>query len=769
MSEWLSPDRVEAAAREKVEELERVSERRSVPSALLRNRWTDSIGLQFGEGDRDTLYVTPVSSHDWHPSSQLQECGLVSWTHWAGRVALLVKEALETTREYPKQIRYGPPRRETDRPVGPWVSYRFEDGLLKEHEFRSAEDLSQLGRGTTQPVEGVEAAPAFGLREIVRLRDLDQDDLIRVAMTGVRVITGGPGVGKTTVALHRISYLLNEQAECLPVQEPRARAGFFEQRTMQVVVWKEHLVRYLERCLSQLGLTDVAVRHVEDWVSRTLRPYVRFGRADGEYRVEPDALSSDLVKKGARDSAGTAWHGLSEHLLRRFMTERDDRGRFRWSLAHRLESALAEIDGEMQRELSGLTETSAPLQRGITNTFTASVAGIETLRDSVLQQLEQAHRRAVDTADTYSKSHDAGNKAKVARSRVDAERIQRAIRVFRGGIERVAKQTAIDVPSVLAEFYQSDLVAEAVSTAMGQSAAKVFAEDARQRYASRRLSEWDRYLLLWVAHIWTRRAKTTVGTPSLPTYCHMVVDEAQYYDPVILRLLVDLAREPVNSMTIVGDLEQKVTTRGGLLTWDDAGLELDDESIARLVVNYRWSREVFEFLRLFHDSVGVQEALRAPRRWSVLGGKTPIVREHASAEQEDRWLIDAIVDARRSQDWSIAVVVPPEQQRQRWDELVRQLGACDVRARWATGEDVRECEEKVIITDHDSVVGLEFEAVLLPSYQAVLGAGVGEVSVDARQMAWVAMTRAKQFLAISHVGKVRVLCQDSFDAYRDMP
>jgi DNA helicase IV len=82
---------------------------------------------------------------------------------------------------------------------------------------------------------------------------------------------------------------------------------------------------------------------------------------------------------------------------------------------------------------------------------------------------------------------------------------------------------------------------------------------------------------------------------------------------------------------------------------------------------------------------------------------------------------------------------------------------------------VRECEEKVIITDHDSVVGLEFEAVLLPSYQAVLGAGVGEVSVDARQMAWVAMTRAKQFLAISHVGKVRVLCQDSFDAYRDMP
>ena len=78
------------------------------------------------------------------------------------------------------------------------------------------------------------------------------------------------------------------------------------------------------------------------------------------------------------------------------------------------------------------------------------------------------------------------------------------------------------------------------------------------------------------------------------------------------------------------------------------------------------------------------------------------------------------------------------------------------------GEDVEEDVEKVIITNYDSIVGLEFDAVFLLGCDEAIKVGhKAEV-----QSVWVALSRPRQFQHISHVGTVKVFGEPAFDAFR---
>src|ERR1700754_517439 len=51
-------------------------------------------------------------------------------------------------------------------------------------------------------------SPGRGMRDIVATIQREQDEAIRSPASGVTIVTGGPGTGKTAVALHRAAYLL---------------------------------------------------------------------------------------------------------------------------------------------------------------------------------------------------------------------------------------------------------------------------------------------------------------------------------------------------------------------------------------------------------------------------------------------------------------------------------------------------------------------------------------------------------------------------------
>jgi DNA helicase-2/ATP-dependent DNA helicase PcrA len=95
------------------------------------------------------------------------------------------------------------------------------------------------------------------LPEIAALIDKEQFDLITQPGSGIVVIQGGAGSGKTTVALHRIAYL--------NFQDPKR----FKPTNTLFVVPSQALVRYVSGVLPSLGVNGVPVVTYTGWARST--------------------------------------------------------------------------------------------------------------------------------------------------------------------------------------------------------------------------------------------------------------------------------------------------------------------------------------------------------------------------------------------------------------------------------------------------------------------------------------------------------------------
>jgi DNA helicase IV len=80
----------------------------------------------------------------------------------------------------------------------------IEDDLLDPDA--APEGMRVVGDGAL--LASLAKATGRGMRDIVATIQREQDDAIRSPASGVTIVTGGPGTGKTAVALHRAAYLL---------------------------------------------------------------------------------------------------------------------------------------------------------------------------------------------------------------------------------------------------------------------------------------------------------------------------------------------------------------------------------------------------------------------------------------------------------------------------------------------------------------------------------------------------------------------------------
>lgn len=100
----------------------------------------------------------------------------------------------------------------------------------------------------------------FALVEIVERMEKAQDEVIRADPRGPLLISGPAGSGKTTLALHRIAYLLQvpEQAEA------------FTPESMLVLVQDDTTKKYFESLLPSLGIRHVSISTFASWALKIL-------------------------------------------------------------------------------------------------------------------------------------------------------------------------------------------------------------------------------------------------------------------------------------------------------------------------------------------------------------------------------------------------------------------------------------------------------------------------------------------------------------------
>ncbi|GAA4657940.1 MULTISPECIES: HelD family protein [Amycolatopsis] len=108
------------------------------------------------------------------------------------------------------------------------------------------EDMRIVGEGALMAALG--RSRGEKMRDIVATIQREQDEVIRAPWRGVTEITGGPGTGKTAVALHRAAYLLYRYRRQL------GGAGVFVLGPSGV------FTNYISRVLPSMGETNVELR-----------------------------------------------------------------------------------------------------------------------------------------------------------------------------------------------------------------------------------------------------------------------------------------------------------------------------------------------------------------------------------------------------------------------------------------------------------------------------------------------------------------------------
>ncbi|MEO5852579.1 MAG: helicase, partial [Nocardioides sp.] len=165
-----------------------------------------------------------------------------------------------------------------------------EDELL-DAENAAAERLPIVGEGAL--MAQLSRARDRSMHSIVATIQAEQDKAIRAPGKGVVAISGGPGTGKTVVALHRAAFLLYTD---------RRR---YEGGGVLVVGPSGVFMRYIERVLPSLGETAVALRSLGEVVDG-----VKAGRHDepAVADVKGSARMAELMRRTARQQAPGSPH-----------------------------------------------------------------------------------------------------------------------------------------------------------------------------------------------------------------------------------------------------------------------------------------------------------------------------------------------------------------------------------------------------------------------------------------------------------------------------
>ena len=416
---------------------------------------------------------------------------------------------------------------------------------------------------------------ALGARRTGRMGDIvatiqgEQDAVIRAPMEGALVVQGGPGTGKTAVALHRAAYLLYHHREQL------------ESRGVLLIGPSSTFLRYIDHVLPSLGETgalsttlsglvkgvdtstveedDVAALKgrlaMADVIKAAVRERQRLPRADREVRI--DGRTVVIRRTDIREAQARARRDGKPH--------NGARSSFAKEMISRLTTQLME-----QLDHSFGDEDRAEFERDVRDDKNVRVAiNLSWLPVSPEQLLR----------DLFSKPHILAYAAK------DFTEAERAL------LERDA-----DAPLTDADVPLLDEAAELLGDMPGSRAAKrapgASAEEVQ--YAKEVLKTFGGGGIVTAEALAERMQGSTTRLTVAEraardrtwTYGHVVVDEAQELSPMAWRML--LRRCPTRSFTIVGDVAQ-VASPAGTRWWPESMDPLFGDSwmLRELTISYR--------------------------------------------------------------------------------------------------------------------------------------------------------------------------------------
>ncbi|OJX95618.1 DNA helicase IV [Salana multivorans] len=577
----------------------------------------------------------------------------------------------------------------------------IEDDVLDAEALDPEHRSSLAGEGALMAALGEHRTGR--MQDIVATIQAEQDEIIRSDVEGVLVVQGGPGTGKTAVALHRAAYLLYAHRERM------SRSGVL------LVGPSDAFLRYIEKVLPALGETGV--------VSTTMSTLLPGITATG---TESDAVARIKGRRG--------WGAIIARAVAARQRVPAEPVRFR----------LGSVDLEIRPDDVAAARTRA--RRAHQSHNAARVVFVRTMLQTLAKQYAQetgADLAAEDVAEVVEdlRSHrDVRVALNLAWFPLSAQGLVRDLLTKPHRLAEAAPgmsardrhllQRDADHPWTVADVPLLDEAWELIGDPIDperQAAEVAAAQQAREEleYARSTLASYQPggsgLPEVTAEQLASRMAEsgplmTTAERAAADrswTYGHVVVDEAQELSPMAWRSL--LRRCPSRSFTVVGDTGQ-TSSGAGARRWADVFDDLDRSwRLAQLTINYRTPRTVMDAATdVLHESLrreGLHPDVAPVTSARDVPGSLRIGRDLPSAVRESLEL-----------GGTTCVIAPIDQV----DRLRAELDAPGV-----------DLTRQLVVLDPVEAKGLEFDAVVAID---VAHLGPGD--------AYVAMTRTTRRLTL---------------------
>ena len=608
-----------------------------------------------------------------------------------------------------------------------------EDEVLDVH----SDEVGKASSAGTLTGEGALLASLSSRRtgkmtDIVATIQGEQDRIIRSRLDRAVVVQGGPGTGKTAVALHRAAYLLYTHRSTL------------ERSGVLVVGPSSTFLHYIDQVLPSLGETGVVSRTIADLIPgfkavATDNPHVAKLKGDRRMaqvianavaaRIRVPAQLPTVTISGIRvPMLPTDIEQAQADARRSHQAHNKARETFIRSMLRAMQMRYAQ-QLDYTPEQQELNQALSLLRMNEQVRKTLNLCWLPMTAPWLIDQLFAKPERLKALAgwltddDVAALSRPKGSPL----TRSDIPLLDEAMDLL-GPDPKIAARQAADAARQAAEEQYAKDTLDATGLGQGIVTSSMLLDQ---------LNGND-------AELTAQRA----GADREWTYGHVVVDEAQELTAMDWRML--MRRCPSRSFTIVGDVAQ-TSALGGTRRWEKTMNRLFGEGrwdLNELTINYRNPKEVSDLASDFAKGEGLYiSTVNAVRALPDSVARHVVADEHAlmtAVANQSVQLANQFVSADGT--GRIAIICP--------DDLIGQVRNA-VRHRLSSlmdpGEYQRlieqpEWDEQISVCGTETVKGLEYDAVV------VVEPGRIEENAPSRLVAasdlYVAMTRPTQRLVI---------------------
>ncbi len=565
------------------------------------------------------------------------------------------------------------------------------------------------------------------LKEIVSTIQEEQNRIVRAPMWKPLIVQGVAGSGKTTIALHRIAYLIYTFEKT------------FEPENFMIIAPNRLFLNYISEVLPELGVERVKQTTFEDFAMELIGKKFKLTDANDKLNMfvnhnaaGQQAAHNDKVREASVLKTSMHFKDIIDNYIekieRNFIPKQD------FMLGTKVIYTYDEINNLF------LTQYGMwPIAQRMNEIKKSLSTRLKTSKQQFISQIEAECDKKVALA--RIKIPDEAARQKFVREAFDKR--DRVLEKIEKVSKTLVKEYVESLPKLSPYQYYFDLMedSETFIELAGEYASRETCEFARKYTLdilnSRQLELEDLAPIIYLKYkIYGMDEKVPVK--------HIVIDEAQDFSAFQFFVLKKIVKD--SSFTILGDLCQGIHSYRGVRKWEEIVEDVFDGRKCEFLTLEQSYRTTVEIMDAANNVMGKLESLEMFRGKPVIrhGGPVEFIRS-ASFNDVGEDISKKIKESQKQGHRTIAVICKTMEECQKILPLLKKDHK-DISL--ITGNE-KEYKSGIVIVPSYLSKGLEFDVVLLSN---VNRENYTEGDLDTKLL-YVAMTRPLHKLFIYYIGE----------------